>query len=101
MSEKLREITGKEAVEHLNNLNEWFGNGKVFELVDEDIPKHETVEQWESRTGEKYPDDGPVYFKMVEGDEFNLTDYGWSKIFKLKEITVIVANHHGKPEIEG
>ena len=26
-------------------------------------PKHETVAEWEKRTGEIYPDDGPVWCK--------------------------------------
>ncbi len=32
-----------------------------------DIPNYETVEQWEKRTGEEYPDDGLVWWKVKDG----------------------------------
>jgi hypothetical protein len=31
------------------------------------IPDHETVEQWEERTGEEYPDTAPVYVLLSNG----------------------------------
>jgi len=77
-------------------------------------PKHETVSEWENRTGESYPDDAPVWFRETGSfneDSFNYwelgtyktnTPYGkdetvkaWIKWNKGKSI---VANHHGKPE---
>jgi hypothetical protein len=75
-------------------------------------PKHETVEQWEARTGETYPDDGPVWLWSDK--------YGWMlKQFKrvvlrrpfvrslgvympmLDKKKAIIANHHGKPNSIG
>lgn len=63
-----------------------------------DTPKHETVEEWEKRTGETYPDDAPCYrFKMGKWHldlwEDCITDIAHG-------VKVIVANHHGKPEIK-
>lgn len=89
------------------------------------IPKNETIEQWEKRTGEPYPDDGPVYWSHEKlltkyDNERNpikykhpwiLSEYkkayehrayfnGTSKPFIDLEnpVEIIVANHHGKPE---
>ncbi len=71
-----------------------------YEAVEKYItPKHETVEEWENRTGDSYPDDGPVYAKLKEGNDWGLATYDWTTIFKDNAMDVIVANHHGKPEI--
>ena len=57
-------------------------------------PKHETVQAWESRTGETYPDDGPVWYK--NGYDYYLCESNDIKnIFK---INCIVATSHGKPD---
>lgn len=79
------------------------------------IPKHETVEQWETRTGESYPGDGPVWVKRSHKD--NEGEYSWwelntykasipwgskevvYKFMKLNKDNFVVANHHGKPEV--
>ena len=61
-------------------------------------PKHETVEEWEKRNGESYPDDAPVW----EWDAEAFSDCGdwipriWEDFSPGK--SVLVANHHGKPE---
>ena len=60
-------------------------------------PKHETVEQWETRTGESYPEDAPVWY----WDEEYYSDCGeyllttWEDYSPDKSL--YVANHHGKP----
>jgi hypothetical protein len=70
-------------------------------------PKHETVQVWEERTGETYPDDGPVwscyrnllsannevYWKIEEWEETK--QYEWDS-----PKPAIVATHHGKPEVK-
>ena len=75
-------------------------------------PTNETVEQWEERTGETYPDDGPVWHKEVLKDDkgeyiiYNLMTlarykpYGSPEIIKkwLEANQPIVATHHGKPD---
>lgn len=66
-------------------------------------PKHETVEQWENRTGQVYPDDGPVWYMDAASDDYDLVVYRPAKMlltmFNYKaEIQIIVANHHGKPK---
>jgi hypothetical protein len=35
----------------------------IDQAIDELKPRWETPEQWEKRTGEKWPDNGAVYFK--------------------------------------
>ena len=69
-------------------------------LSDVNRPKHETVEQWETRTGERYPDDAPVYIKnrWVDMEEigFKCMDYLHAKGY-LSNLGIIVATHHGKP----
>jgi len=73
-------------------------------------PKHETVEQWEERTGETYPDDGPVWmlqiYPKLDNTWWSLVEYSehkrWNRLRKDAglsngEIRLIVANHHGKP----
>lgn len=74
-------------------------------LTKADTPKHETVEEWEKRTGESYPDDAPVW-AWIQGDDFHsddweLMEYQWGKInvdFPTEQI--IVANNNGKPAEE-
>lgn len=77
-----------------------------------EIPKYESVSEWEARTGEKYPDDGPVWALhqctsiggyIVKGepkrwylytyDARRETDKRGEKI----NVEFIVATHHGKP----
>ncbi|MCP4988530.1 MAG: hypothetical protein GY928_21500 [Colwellia sp.] len=105
----------REAIEFLNGMREQFIGQKknknssdlkvisaialVCGMAEEylNTPKHETVEQWKNRTGESYPDDGPVW-------TFSPCEKEW-QLYSLKELehticeTVYVANHHGKPEI--
>jgi len=81
-------------------------------------PKHETVEEWENRTGKVYPDDGPVwmstsYQKSMGGGLFyelvtKKRAYDKSKFSSVwsddeikafyKKNPVYIANEHGKPE---
>lgn len=59
-------------------------------------PKYETVEQWEKRTGESYPDDGPCYrFKL---GQWHLDMWIDCIADVAHGVKVIVANHHGKPK---
>lgn len=86
-------------------------------------PPHETVEQWEKRTGETYPDDGPIYvrYRVYEGSDQNTvneddwTEWMWTVMFwhdyeKFSSVLdseyidweigdAYVANHHGKPPV--
>jgi hypothetical protein len=67
-----------------------------------DIPKHETVEQWESRTGESYPDYAPIWFycrKDPIGFDWLPECYGVTRIYPTI-LKSVVRNHHGKPPIE-
>lgn len=78
----------------------------ITEMADRiNTPKHETVGEWEKRTGESYPDDGPVFVKekQIYGGwmEWKLKPY----IKSMKDLhpafwRVVIATHHGKPEIE-
>ncbi len=65
-------------------------------------PKHETVDQWEKRTGETYPDDGPVYVWSVNNPtclkRWVLMEYSFSGWYR-STCKIIVANHNGKSEI--
>ena len=83
-----------EALELLNAQK-----GKKF-----DTPKHETISEWENRTGESYPDEAPVWLNEKEAVK-NGEWIGWSlKVYeqvkgKSPEYwKVIIANHHGKPK---
>lgn len=73
-----------------------------YELKSFNTPKHETVENWEIRTGESYPDDGPCW-EYDECSEYRLSLYrsASKRIKYYGQGHCIVANHHGKPEIEG
>ncbi len=70
------------------------------------VPKHETVEQWEKRTGQIYPDDGPVWIQHrkasgVTGKIKKMVGTFGLRLFrevKYVEGLKIVANEHGKPE---
>ena len=75
-------------------------------------PAHETVEQWEERTGKSYPDDGPVWRTEVLEDSKgkytvhhlttwkNYKPYGSTEVIEkwLKSNQPIIATHHGKPK---
>ena len=52
----------------------------------------ETVEQWEARTGKKYPEDGPIWEEGTTGI-YRLLQYKSCFVDSLK----IVANENGKP----
>jgi hypothetical protein len=109
VSEKLREIehtlfciksnmTDKKDYGTLNSL------GHIQSVIDEirlNQSQHETVEEWEKRTGETYPDDGPVYYTFPIDDFWSLCEYKeWkqSSYSTVNGAVVVVANHHGKPE---
>ncbi len=63
-------------------------------------PTHETVEQWEERTGETYPDDGPVWVWTVNNPscrkKWVLMSYSLSVVYD-NTCKITIANHHGKP----
>jgi len=69
-------------------------------------PKHETVEQWEERTGETYPDDAPVwyhyrYIMLKNKEEWKVEMWGDCKGCEWdRDNPAIVANHQGKPSSE-
>lgn len=73
----------------------------ILDLLDDihnsksDTPKHETVEQWEKRTGEPYPDFGPVWYKPI--DEMLLSTYQFYKKYGMKE-KCFVATAYWEPE---
>lgn len=60
---------------------------------------HETVDQWEKRTGKTYPDDGPVYAWMeFTKDKWCLAYYGDAKRSGVsQEKKIIIATELGKP----
>ncbi|TET97705.1 MAG: hypothetical protein E3J23_08485 [Candidatus Stahlbacteria bacterium] len=64
-------------------------------------PTHETVDQWEERTGESYPDDGPVWGlyhnDMKSTKKWKLYEHK-KAIYNFTVSKCIVATHHGKPE---
>ncbi len=62
-------------------------------------PEHETVEQWEKRTGEVYPDDGPAWHNsMICGKKtLIISEYSYYKKRGIDNYCII-ANHYGKPE---
>ena len=74
-------------------------------------PKHETVEQWEERTGETYPEMRGFWWIDQDMDFFKENGYHRLRPIENKyqsykkkypEYVFIVANHHGKPHnIEG
>ena len=65
-------------------------------------PKVETVEEWEKRTGRKYPDDGPVWLRVRIGV------FGEGKIIDVRSFPTVCAcdkswmwvasPDHAKPE---
>ena len=63
---------------------------------------HETVEQWELRTGEVYPADAPVY-TWVNNKEWVLSEKENSLHFydytRAETSKCIVATHLGKPKL--
>jgi hypothetical protein len=58
----------------------------------------ETLEQWEARTGEKYPDDGPVWVlvKRWKHDDF-VNDWELQTLNQTKNTIKVIANKNGKP----
>lgn len=67
------------------------------------IPKYETVTDWETRTGEIYPTDGPVwtfYLPLMEKNSgvWELETWVECKGWEWDNIKpTVVANHHGRP----
>jgi hypothetical protein len=114
MNKKLRERQENMNIEEaINILNSWdillitdyargLRDGIIDMLAAINTPKHETVEEWEKRTGESYPDDAPVYFRIKDcrDSEWKLHYTTIKNSFKNTELDMIIANHHGKPEIE-
>lgn len=116
--DKIKQI-GELVIDHSNGkidpCSEYVDLKDVIELIN--TPKHETVEEWETRTGESYPDDAPVYFREENEDSkgkwyfWKLSTYKqaipWGSDEAIKKWMekykddFVVANHHGKPEIEG
>lgn len=115
--DKIKQI-GELVIDYSNGkidpCSEYVNLKDVIELIN--TPKHETVEEWEARTGKSYPDDAPVWFKETEKDDkgewyyYKLDTYkghlpygsdgAVSKWKDLNKDNFIVANHHGKPKIE-
>ncbi len=72
--------------------------------------KWESVAEWESRTGEIYPDDGPVWSRWnVDHKDFGkfmlityerAVDEAGTDEYDKDRYIIIVATHHGKPERE-
>lgn len=111
MNDKLIE-SQQEFVEWLKEngmYNPYTPSGKMqagFEVWEKLItPAHETVEQWEERTGETYPDDGPVWMEIYNCNGLNggltLHLVTWNIARQSEPLItprIIVATHHGKPE---
>jgi|LGVF01.2.fsa_nt_gb hypothetical protein len=60
-----------------------------------DVPKHESVAQWQARTDETYPKDAPVWYQGRQSTHY-LVEYGMVKTQR-RVNECIVANHYGKP----
>ena len=88
------------------------GSDNIEDIVNElekelSIPKHETIEQLEERTGETYPDDAPVWSSYrdvakLSTIEWKLEQWGECKPWEWDSPKPsIVANQHGKPDNVG
>lgn len=82
--------------------------GMVPALVDEILgivqtPKHETISQWEDRTGEKFKHDSLVYVLVDEKDGVAWKFMRYRKAINLDymdDYIIVVKENHGKPEEE-
>ena len=100
-------VSGKSAEKSLNIVLDGYHSHDVFNKVSVNnidyfnIPKHETVEQWEERTGLKYSLDDLVWFygykRGEHGEEWSKAEY-----WKVKDsfLSVVYYPEHGKPNIE-
>ncbi len=84
-----------------DNVQKWELKKDIFILEKElrkytDIPKHETIKQWQARTGQTYPDDAPAYWFHSGYEEWS--DAVSFEDAKNESSFIIVANHHGKPK---
>ena len=78
---------------------------KLIEAIEKKNKGFETVEQWEARTGKKYPDDGPVWKNYViinrKEEENSHVKFNWRlalyKHIDNSEDLCVVANENGKP----
>ena len=57
-----------------------------WNLRTESTPEHETVQAWEERTGETYPDDGMTWV-WFQGDDYVSDDWYLSEYCNAKETT--------------
>jgi hypothetical protein len=85
-----------------NTTAQWRGFSSCYRIT-LNQPKHETVDQWEDRTGDIYPNDGLTIVWSNYRIEYQLYRYYAVKSTNSKnKIYVIdlpiVTNHHGKPE---
>jgi hypothetical protein len=78
----------------------------------EEVPAYETVDQWEKRTGQKYPDIAPVYVRFVnkftdpksvaeratKGKSYywSFYEYGRTRAFRADNL-IVLANELGPP----
>lgn len=96
INEKLRELEKYIMCDDVNNDELWHIYWGIKNSMN--IPKHETVEQWEKRKGEIYPDDGPVYPADIFGGKPCYKDCRSYRDAKIQNWRIIsIANHHGKP----
>ena len=73
----------------------------VVENKRHSTPTHETVSEWENRTGESYPDDAPCWVRYTFNESCRRVKPYWGLVEyegMRDDTTCIVANHHGKPE---
>jgi len=93
-----------------NGFNELMdGNRKLGDYIDNPPEiKHETVEQWEDRTGETYPNSAPVYARygeMIPRHEWALMEHhsikGADQSTEEPLVEIIVATCYGKPDSIG
>lgn len=94
-------MTRYEVQQHIDLLSRLKAeNEKLGTIVkNNSIHKQETVEQWEERTGEKYPSDAPVWF-YGNDNNYHLDEYLDVAWLDRSAHPLIVANHHGKPTID-
>ena len=82
MSEKLRELEEYILCDDENNDELWAIYWGIKKSI-KSQPKNETVEKWEERTGETYPDDSMTWAWIqgdcYSGDEWLLMEYCHAK----------------------
>ena len=71
-------------------------NKKFYDTILTQVPKYETPEQYKERTGKDYPDDVPVWVRLCQHTEWNLSTAAAGTLYQ----DIVIANKNGKPPID-